>query len=82
MDFPIVWAAIRAPLQTDAILAVQLFGDHDSYVGEDDWNFRTEDDAKALVAGPRIVQFEEEDADGMAAGGPKHWHIFHIIAQR
>jgi trans-aconitate methyltransferase len=80
-DFPIVWTAIRASLQPGAILAVELFGDHDSYVGEEDWNFHTEEDAKALLRGLRIIQFDAEDADGMAAGGPKHWHVFHIIAK-
>jgi len=81
-DFPAVWAAIRGAMTPGAILAVQLFGDHDSYFGEDDWNFHTEEEARALVDGLDIVQFEVEDADGMAAGGPKHWHVFHIIARR
>jgi cyclopropane fatty-acyl-phospholipid synthase-like methyltransferase len=80
--FPDVWLATRRALLLGGSLAVQLFGDHDSYRGEDDWNFHPEEDARALVDGLNVIQFDVEDADGMAAGGPKHWHVFHIIAQR
>jgi SAM-dependent methyltransferase len=81
-DFGPVWTRTRRALLPGGYLAVQLFGDNDSYRNEGDWNFHTEEEARALVEGLRIVQFDVEDADGMAAGGPKHWHVFHIIAQR
>jgi hypothetical protein len=29
------------------------------------------------------LRIQEEDEDGQTASGtPKHWHVFHIIAQR
>jgi hypothetical protein len=30
---------------------------------------------------PEVVQFVEEDEDGMASSGPKHWHLFTVIAR-
>lgn len=81
-DFPRVWGAIRNAVRPGGYFAVQLFGDRDSYVGHGEWNFHTEADARRLVAGMRVIRFDVEDADGMAAGGPKHWHVFHIIARR
>ena len=39
---------------------------------------QTEDELKGL----RVVEFREEDVDSHVADGtPKHWHVFHIIAQ-
>jgi hypothetical protein len=29
-----------------------------------------------------VVSFNEEDEDGQADSGPKHWHVFDVIARR
>jgi hypothetical protein len=29
-----------------------------------------------------MLSFVEEDEDGRAVSGPKHWHVFHVIAAR
>jgi hypothetical protein len=39
-------------------------------------------EVRDLFAGMTIVKFDEEDADGMAYSGPKHWHVFHITARQ
>lgn len=80
--FPRLWSAVTGSLRPGAILAVQLFGDRDSYVGEPDWNFHTKAETIELLRGLELVTFTEQDEDGMAAGGPKHWHVFHVIARR
>jgi len=28
-----------------------------------------------------VVSFNEEDEDGQADSGPKHWHVFDVIAR-
>jgi hypothetical protein len=33
-----------------------------------------------LLAGLTVEMLDEEDADGHAFSGPKHWHVFHVIA--
>jgi tellurite methyltransferase len=44
--------------------------------------FLTREQAEELLRGMRIIEFTEEDVDSHVADGtPKHWHVFHIIAQ-
>ena len=42
----------------------------------------TRDDSRALFDGFQIERFEEEEKDGEACSGPKHWHLFHVLARR
>ena len=45
--------------------------------------FFTRDAAEALFGGFELERFDEEETDGeTAVGVPKHWHIFHVVAQR
>ena len=44
--------------------------------------FHTEDAARALFDGFEVESFVEEDEDGESFDGPKHWHVFHVIARR
>lgn len=76
------WQLIRTALLPGGFLAVNLFGDRDSWAGIPDWNFHTEADARELFAGLQILAFEVYDADGQSFRGPKHWHIFDVIARR
>ena len=41
----------------------------------------TKGDAAALFKGWITERFDEEENDGEACSGPKHWHLFHVIAQ-
>jgi SAM-dependent methyltransferase len=36
--------------------------------------------ARDLFEGWRLDRFEEEENDGDACDGPKHWHVFHAVA--
>ena len=45
--------------------------------------FLTREQAEAELKDLRILEFREEDVDSHVADGtPKHWHVFHIIAQK
>jgi hypothetical protein len=44
--------------------------------------FHTRAEVDALFDGFDIVRFEEQDEDGQAVSGPKHWHVFHVIAAK
>jgi len=56
----------------------------------DEWNtpgnhmtFLAREQAEDLLTGMKVHRVQEEDVDGHVADGtPKHWHVFHIIAQR
>jgi len=80
--FPRVWAAVRAALRPGAVLACQLFGPHDDAYGDPEMTFHTAEGARALLAGLDVVDWTEEDADGQSYTGPKHWHVFHVVARR
>jgi hypothetical protein len=60
----------------------QLLGDRDTWASEDDTSAFTIDQARALFGGFDLERFEEEENDGEACSGPKHWHVFHAVARR
>ena len=77
------FARIKLALNAGGIFAGQFFGVND------EWNtpgnlmtFFTREQAEAELKDLRILEFREEDVDSHVADGtPKHWHVFHIIAQ-
>ena len=80
--FDNVWGLARASLAPGGVLAAQLFGPHDDLVGTPGMTFHTHQEARGLVDGLEVVHWHEEDADGTAFTGPKHWHVFHVVARR
>jgi tellurite methyltransferase len=66
------------------VMAATFFGRND------EWNepgaaqtFTTQADIERLFSGWELVQLSEVDEDGPVADGTsKHWHVFHVIAQR
>ena len=78
-----VFARIKHALNADGIFVGQFFGVND------EWNtpgnpmtFLTREQAEAKLKGLKVLEFREEDVDSHVADGtPKHWHVFHIIAQ-
>ena len=80
-SFRRLWTMIRSALRPGGVLAVNLFGVHDSWAGTEQMTFLESAEARALCDGLEIVSWDEEDADGPAYSGPKHWHVFHVIAR-
>ncbi len=70
-------------IKPGGIFVGQFFGLHD------EWNtpgrpmtFLTREQVEELLRGMKLIEFTEEDVDSHVADGtPKHWHVFHIIAQ-
>jgi SAM-dependent methyltransferase len=80
--FPALWVCIRAALKAGAWFAGELFGPHDSWSGRTDMNFHDRAELDALLAGLTVHSLVEDDRLGQSAFGPRHWHVFHVIAQR
>lgn len=80
--FPTLWQAIRTAVSPGGRFAGQLFGDRDSWRGSPDMTFLHRDEARALIDGWHVEVFDEIDEDGAAVTGPKHWHLWHVVAQR
>jgi SAM-dependent methyltransferase len=76
------WSAARNQLRPGGILVVNLFGPHDSWAGRDGMRFMDAAAVRRLVHGLELLAFDEEDQDGNSFLGPKHWHVFDVIARR
>lgn len=81
-DWPRMWEAVRAALRPGTWLAVNLFGDRDSWAAEPAMTFWTRREVDALLAGLDVVSLDETEEDGRAVSGPKHWHVFDVVARR
>jgi SAM-dependent methyltransferase len=79
--FPDVWRRIGASLRDGGRFVGQLLGERDTWAPEDDISSFSVPEARAIFDGWSIERFEEEDEDGEACSGPKHWHVFHVIAR-
>jgi hypothetical protein len=44
--------------------------------------FHTDERVEALLNAYAVELLREEDEDGSAVSGPKHWHVFHIIRRK
>jgi trans-aconitate methyltransferase len=80
--FPALWEKIANALTPGGRFAGQFFGVHDSWADNTGMTFHTESQVRAMLNGSEIEHFHEEDADGQAASGPKHWHVFTVIARK
>ncbi len=76
------WAAARGQLRPGGLLVVNFFGPRDSWFGREGMSFIALDAVQRLVDGLEIVALDEEDQDGNSFLGPKHWHVFDVIARR
>ena len=80
-DFPKVWSRVRAALRPGGVVGVTLFGERDSWASEWDMTFVSAQRVDELTAG-LDADILEEERDGEAYSGPKHWHVFDVVARR
>ncbi|MFA6273777.1 MAG: class I SAM-dependent methyltransferase [Candidatus Paceibacterota bacterium] len=81
---------IKNSLKPKGIFVSQFLGVKDSWNGDlksatpkANYVFHTKKQALALLSGLKILEFTEEDEDGINIHGiKKHWHIFYFIAQK
>jgi len=79
--FERLWAGIRASLRPGGVFAGQLFGPKDDFAAWPDTNTHDRADVDRLLSGLEVLRLDEEDKDGTSFAGPKHWHVFHLIAR-
>jgi len=79
--FPDVWGRIATSLAGGGRFVGELLGDRDTWAPEDDISAFVEAEARALFDGWTVERFEVEEDDGEACSGPKHWHVFHVVAR-
>ncbi len=81
--FPELWRRIVGSLKPGGRFSGQLYGDRDGWVGRPGMTHMSRAAAERLVSDLEVELFEEEETDSVTPRGkPKHWHIFHVVAQR
>jgi hypothetical protein len=80
--FAVAWTRLVGALAPGALLVVNLFGDRDDYAGEPDVAFADRATVERLLAGLEVIELDEHEEDGGSFCGPKHWHLFDIVAAR
>jgi hypothetical protein len=82
-DFPGLWTGIRQALSPGGMFAGQLFGVRDSWAGGDSrMSFHSRDQVMGLVEGLEVLRLDEAEWDGKAMWGPKHWHVYDVLARQ
>jgi trans-aconitate methyltransferase len=78
-----LWTTVVNAIRPGGRFAGQLFGVRDSWATRPMMTFHTAEQVQNLLQNVFEVEFlREEDEDGHAFRGPKHWHVFHIIARK
>jgi tellurite methyltransferase len=81
--FPSLWAQVVASLRPGGRFAGQLFGERDEWLGEPGITHHRRAEVERLLDGLAVELLEEEETDTATPyGKPKHWHLFHIVAQK
>lgn len=80
-QFPVVWRRLRHALVPGGMFAGQLFGPHDSWADDPGMTFQDRRAVTILLEGMEILELHETERDGEAFSGPKHWHLFDILAR-
>ena len=80
--FPALWEKITNALNPGGRFAGHFFGVRDSWANNPDMTFHTEEQVRAMLENFEIEYFHEEDEDGESTSGPKHWHVFTVIARK
>jgi SAM-dependent methyltransferase len=81
-EFAQAWRQIINALRPEGIFAGHFLGPRDSWADQPGMTFHTREELETLLAGLDVHRLEEQDEDGPAVSGPKHWHVFHVIASK
>ena len=81
-EFRDAWQAVRQALRSGGVFAGHFFGPHDSWASKPDMTFQKREELDELFTGFDVQLLREQDEDGPAVSGPKHWHVFHVIATK
>ena len=80
--FDTLWTKIVNSITSGGWFAGNFFGVNDSWTVHDDMTFHTAEQVRKMLEPFEIAYFQEEDEEGRSTIGPKHWHIFTVIARK
>jgi SAM-dependent methyltransferase len=81
--FDRMWANVADHIRPGGRFVGQLFGIRDTWAEEPKMTFHSSEQVKSMFVDDfEIEALEEIEEEGEAFSGPKHWHIFDIIARK
>jgi tellurite methyltransferase len=80
--FPGLWARVGGAIRPGGRFAGQLLGDRDTWAAQQGITSFDRAEVQALFDGWTVERLEEDEGDGESHAGPKHWHLFHVVARR
>lgn len=80
--FDALWQQIVDNIVSGGRFAGELFGVNDSWAVNPKMTFFNREQVETLLAPFEVEQLQEEEEDSRSTLGPKHWHLFHIIARK
>ncbi|GAB2532501.1 class I SAM-dependent methyltransferase [Brachybacterium huguangmaarense] len=81
-DLPVVWERLRAAIRPGGVIAVDLFGDRDTWVDREDIATLSDGRIDEMFEGFDILRRDVRDEDGRTfSGDRKHWHVHSIVAR-
>lgn len=79
--FDDVWTAIRGAIRPAGRFAGEILGERDTWSVDPGITAMSRAAAERRFDGWTIERFDEEEEDGETLAGPKHWHVFHVVAR-
>lgn len=81
--FPAFWNQLSQSIRPGGRFVGQLFGERDTWTSNPTMTFFSRTQAERLFTNAfEIESFREEERDGPSVSGPKHWHVFHMVARK
>ena len=77
-----LWTTIVEAVAPGGRFAGHLFGVRDSWATNSEMTFHSADEIDELLKDFEVEQLVEDERDGSSYSGPKHWHIYHVIARK
>jgi trans-aconitate methyltransferase len=81
-EYAEAWARVVAAVAPEGRFAGHFLGPSDSWAGLPEISAHTEYAVRELFRGWRLEHFHEVDEDGKSFSGPKHWHLYEVIAAK
>ncbi len=76
-----VWSMIAAGLKPGGLFLFELLGPRDDWANE--LLTHTREELDKLLSGWEVLHLEEAEQEGHTSQGTdKHWHVYHVIAQK
>lgn len=81
--FPALWHWITTTLKPSGYFSGQIFGNRDDWAPDNPRRHFSRAQVESLLTPFNITHLDEVEKDAKdAMGGVKHYHIFHIVAQK